>query len=82
MEALCATAFLCLFSLLVLSFSLLCFRAPKTMQDNQEEIQLYSIDAVMYESKKKKNPNVPADPKDLEENVKGKKVWLSGIDNS
>ena len=52
------------------------------MQDNQEEIQLYSIDAVMYESKKKKNPNVPADPKDLEENVKGKKVWLSGIVNS
>ena len=37
--------------------------------------QLYSIDAVMYDSKKKKNPNMRVDAKDLE--VKGKKVALA-----
>ena len=35
----------------------------------------------MYESKKKKNPNIPVDPKDLEEDVKGKKVGLNEVDN-
>ena len=38
---------------------------------------LYSIDAVMYDSKKKKNPNMRVDAKDLEEEVKGKKVALA-----
>ena len=38
--------------------------------------QLYSIDAVMYDSKKK-NPNMRVDAKDLEEEVKGKKVALA-----
>ena len=35
---------------------------------------LYSVDAVMIESKKKKNPNLPTDPKDMEGVVNGKKV--------
>ena len=34
----------------------------------------YSVDAVMFESKKKKDPNLPTDPKDMEGVVKGKKV--------
>ena len=34
----------------------------------------YSVDAVMIETKKKKNPNLPTDPKDMEGVVKGKKV--------
>ena len=37
----------------------------------------YSVDAVMIETKKKKNPNHPTDPKDMEGVVKGKKVRYS-----
>lgn len=36
--------------------------------------QFYSIDAVMFDSKKKKNPNMPMEEKEYEENNKGKKV--------
>ena len=46
---------------------------------NPEQIQnnsFYSIDAVMFDSKKKKNPNTQTDPKNLEEDVKGKKVTM------
>ena len=46
---------------------------------NPEQIQnnsFYSIDAVMFDSKKKKNPNTQTDPKNLEEDVKGKKVTI------
>ncbi|KAK8823672.1 hypothetical protein WA577_002591, partial [Blastocystis sp. JDR] len=47
------------------------------MSENLVEDPFYSIDAVMYESKKKKNPNIPVDPKDLEEDVKGKKMKIT-----
>lgn len=46
------------------------------MQDTirTQSSSLYSVDAVMFDSKKKKNPNIQTDPKNLEEDVKGKKV--------
>ena len=60
-----------------------CWRLPfsalqfTTMTEEPLADQLYSIDAVMYDSKKKKNPNMRVDAKDLEEEVKGKKVALA-----
>ena len=45
---------------------------PEQTSDNA----FYSIDAVMFDSKKKKNPNIQTDPKNLEEDVKGKKVMF------
>lgn len=35
---------------------------------------IYSIDAVMFDSKKKKNPNAETEQKEYEESGKGKKV--------
>lgn len=40
----------------------------------------YSIDVVMFDSKKKKSPNMQTEEKEYEENKKGKKVYcLAGV---
>ena len=36
----------------------------------------YSVDVVMFDSKKKKNPSISEDVQTLEDNIKGKKVLL------
>ena len=36
----------------------------------------YSVDVVMFDSKKKKNPPINEDVQALEDNIKGKKVVL------
>lgn len=46
------------------------------MEEQLKTPQLYSIDAVMYDSKKKKSPNMQMEEKEYEENEKGKKVML------
>ena len=46
----------------------------RVMDDSVNEKPFYSIDAVMFDSKKKKNPNLQIEEKEYEENNKGKKV--------
>ena len=46
----------------------------RVMDDSVNEKPFYSIDAVMFDSKKKKNPNSQIEEKEYEENNKGKKV--------
>lgn len=46
----------------------------RVMDDSVNAKPFYSIDAVMFDSKKKKNPNSQIEEKEYEENNKGKKV--------
>lgn len=46
------------------------------MEEELYTSKLYSIDAVMYDSKKKKSPTMQMEEKEYEENEKGKKVTL------
>lgn len=66
----------------MLHFVLSFYKTPKAlvtyniMEEQLKTPQLYSIDAVMYDSKKKKSPNMQMEEKEYEENEKGKKVML------
>ena len=46
----------------------------RVMDDSVNEKPFYIIYAVMFDSKKKKNPNSQIEEKEYEENNKGKKV--------
>ena len=81
METLCATSLIVFVVFATARPFLPVCQHNKSMSENLVEDPFYSIDAVMYESKKKKNPNIPVDPKDLEDDVKGKKVGLNEVDN-